>query len=189
ARELHREAKVGWDRGRPPGVGGGPVGPVERGVDLHRGEDPGVPLEVAPLAREPLGPAARDGPARAPDPEPVERNRDPRGVTLKLHAFDIARAPSRPTAEARNLTHGPRSPFTVYRSPESPRSPLTAYRSPFPPCIFCMPVPGHRNLTVLTHPLIQHKLTLLRDKRTSTRDFKELMAEIAMLMAYEVTQD
>ncbi len=52
-----------------------------------------------------------------------------------------------------------------------------------------MPVPGHRNLTVLTHPLIQHKLTLLRDKRTSTRDFKELMAEIAMLMAYEVTQD
>lgn len=52
-----------------------------------------------------------------------------------------------------------------------------------------MPVAGHRNLTVLTHPLIQHKLTLLRDKRTSTRDFKELMAEIAMLMAYEVTQD
>lgn len=52
-----------------------------------------------------------------------------------------------------------------------------------------MPVPGHPNLTLLTHPLIQHKLTLLRDKRTSTRDFKELMAEIAMLMAYEVTQD
>jgi len=46
-----------------------------------------------------------------------------------------------------------------------------------------------RNLTVLQHPLIQHKLTLLRDKRTSTRDFKLLASEIAMLMAYEVTKD
>ena len=46
-----------------------------------------------------------------------------------------------------------------------------------------------RNLTVLEHPLIQHKLTLLRDRRTSTRDFKLLASEIAMLMAYEVTKD
>lgn len=45
------------------------------------------------------------------------------------------------------------------------------------------------NLTVLDHPLIQHKLTLLRDRRTTTRDFKQLVNEIAMLMAYEVTQD
>ena len=45
------------------------------------------------------------------------------------------------------------------------------------------------NLTVLSHPLIQHKLTLLRDKRTPTKDFKQLVNEIAMLMAYEVTQD
>ena len=45
------------------------------------------------------------------------------------------------------------------------------------------------NLTVLTHPLIQHKLTLLRDKNTKTRDFKQLVNEIAMLMAYEVTKD
>jgi uracil phosphoribosyltransferase len=45
------------------------------------------------------------------------------------------------------------------------------------------------NLTVLDHPLIQHKLTLLRDKTTSTRDFKLLVSEIAMLMAYEVTKD
>jgi uracil phosphoribosyltransferase len=45
------------------------------------------------------------------------------------------------------------------------------------------------NLTVLGHPLIQHKLTILRDRRTSTRDFKQLVNEIAMLMAYEVTQD
>ena len=45
------------------------------------------------------------------------------------------------------------------------------------------------NLTILDHPLIQHKLTLLRQRATSTRDFKELVREIAMLMAYEVTKD
>jgi uracil phosphoribosyltransferase len=45
------------------------------------------------------------------------------------------------------------------------------------------------NLTVLAHPLIQHKITLLRDRRTPTRDFKQLVNEIAMLMAYEVTKD
>ena len=42
---------------------------------------------------------------------------------------------------------------------------------------------------VLNHPLIQHKLTLLRDKRTGPKDFRELVEEIAMLMAYEVTRD
>jgi len=45
------------------------------------------------------------------------------------------------------------------------------------------------NLTVLSHPLIQHKLTILRDRRTTTRDFKQLVNEIATLMAYEVTKD
>jgi len=49
--------------------------------------------------------------------------------------------------------------------------------------------PRFSNLTVLDHPLIQHKLTLLRDRTTSTRDFKQLVSEIAMLMAYEVTKD
>src|SRR5574341_492366 len=48
---------------------------------------------------------------------------------------------------------------------------------------------GFTNLTVLDHPLIQHKLTILRDKRTPTKDFKQLVNEIAMLMAYEVTKD
>src|SRR6266487_398451 len=51
------------------------------------------------------------------------------------------------------------------------------------------PAMKYPNLTVLSHPLIQHKLTILRDKRTSTRDFKLLVNEIAMLMAYEVTKD
>ena len=45
------------------------------------------------------------------------------------------------------------------------------------------------NLTVLGHPLIRHKLALLRDRRTPTKDFRDLVAEIAMLMAYEVTKD
>ncbi|MFI5235408.1 MAG: uracil phosphoribosyltransferase [Gemmatimonadales bacterium] len=52
-----------------------------------------------------------------------------------------------------------------------------------------MPHPDHPNLTVFDHPLIRHKVTLLRDHRTGTRDFRQLVAEIAMLMAFEVTQD
>ena len=45
------------------------------------------------------------------------------------------------------------------------------------------------NLTVLAHPLIQHKITVLRDRETSTKKFKELVDEIAMLMAYEATKN
>ncbi|MFO7245318.1 MAG: uracil phosphoribosyltransferase [Thermaerobacter sp.] len=41
---------------------------------------------------------------------------------------------------------------------------------------------------VLDHPLIQHKLALLRDKRTGPKDFRELLDELSMLMAYEVTR-
>jgi uracil phosphoribosyltransferase len=52
-----------------------------------------------------------------------------------------------------------------------------------------MPDPRFPNLTVLTHPLIQHKLALLRDRATPTRDFRQLVSEIAMLMTYEVTRD
>jgi uracil phosphoribosyltransferase len=45
------------------------------------------------------------------------------------------------------------------------------------------------NLTLIDHPLVQHKVTLLRDKRTSSRDFKQLVGEITTLMAYEATKD
>lgn len=41
---------------------------------------------------------------------------------------------------------------------------------------------------VFDHPLIQHKISLLRDKNTSTKEFRELVSEIAMLMGYEVTR-
>jgi len=46
-----------------------------------------------------------------------------------------------------------------------------------------------KKLTVMDHPLIQHKLTLMRQKETGTKDFRELLEEIAMLMAYEITRD
>ena len=42
---------------------------------------------------------------------------------------------------------------------------------------------------VLDHPLIQHKLTLIRDKGTGPKEFRELIEEVALLMAYEVTRD
>lgn len=45
------------------------------------------------------------------------------------------------------------------------------------------------NLTVVQHPLVRHKLSVLRNRETSTKKFKELVDEIAMLMAYEVTKD
>lgn len=46
----------------------------------------------------------------------------------------------------------------------------------------------HPRLTVLDHPLIQHKLTLLRDRTTGTAAFRQLAREISLLMAYEVTR-
>jgi uracil phosphoribosyltransferase len=47
---------------------------------------------------------------------------------------------------------------------------------------------AHPNAVVLDHPLVQHKLTLLRDRETSTAGFRRLAREISMLMAYEVTR-
>ena len=45
------------------------------------------------------------------------------------------------------------------------------------------------NVTIYDHPLIQHKLSILRDKNTSSKDFRALIHEIAMLMCYEATRD
>jgi uracil phosphoribosyltransferase len=45
------------------------------------------------------------------------------------------------------------------------------------------------NVTTVDHPLVQHKLTLMRDKSTSTKGFRQLMHEIATLLCYEVTRD
>ena len=45
------------------------------------------------------------------------------------------------------------------------------------------------NLTVVDHPLIQHKLTLIRKKETSSSEFRRLLKEVSMLLAYEITRD
>ncbi len=44
-------------------------------------------------------------------------------------------------------------------------------------------------VTQIAHPLILHKLAFIRDKNTGSKDFRELVGEVAMLMAYEVTRD
>ena len=44
-------------------------------------------------------------------------------------------------------------------------------------------------LHIIDHPLIQHKLTIMRDKRTGAKEFRELLDEITVLMGYEVTRD
>ena len=49
--------------------------------------------------------------------------------------------------------------------------------------------PRFPRLHIVDHPLVQHKLSLMRDKRTSTRDFRELLSELALLMGYELTRD
>ena len=46
-----------------------------------------------------------------------------------------------------------------------------------------------QHLTVVTHPLVQHKLTLMREKDTSTASFRQLLREISLLLAYEVTRE
>ncbi|ACK82690.1 uracil phosphoribosyltransferase [Methylorubrum extorquens] len=48
---------------------------------------------------------------------------------------------------------------------------------------------GAARVTVVDHPLVQHKLTMMRDSDRSTKGFRELLNEIGMLLAYEVTRD
>lgn len=47
----------------------------------------------------------------------------------------------------------------------------------------------HPGLTVVAHPLVQHKLSLMRDRNTSTAEFRRLLREISLLLAYEATRD
>ncbi|MEE1320212.1 MAG: uracil phosphoribosyltransferase [Acutalibacteraceae bacterium] len=47
----------------------------------------------------------------------------------------------------------------------------------------------YNNVTIFDHPLIQHKLSILRNKETSSKDFRALVSEIATLMCYEATRD
>lgn len=50
-------------------------------------------------------------------------------------------------------------------------------------------VNDYEGVFIFDHPLIQHKLALMRNKNTSTKEFRELVNEVSMLMAYEVTRD
>lgn len=45
-----------------------------------------------------------------------------------------------------------------------------------------------RKVIIMDHPLIQHKLSILRDVETSTKEFRDLVNEIAMLMVYDATK-
>lgn len=47
----------------------------------------------------------------------------------------------------------------------------------------------NKNVYIMDHPLIQHKLTILRDERTGSKQFRELISEIATLMCFEATRD
>ena len=47
----------------------------------------------------------------------------------------------------------------------------------------------NEKLHICDHPLVQHKISLLRDKTTGSKEFRELVSEIAMLMCYESTRD
>ena len=47
----------------------------------------------------------------------------------------------------------------------------------------------HPDLTLIDHPLVQHKLSLMRDSRTPSPEFRRLLREIALLLTYEATRD
>jgi uracil phosphoribosyltransferase len=66
-------------------------------------------------------------------------------------------------------------------------SPEVTQRPPAEPST--QPPPSLSNVTLITHPLVQHKLTLLRQKERSTSSFRTLLSEISMLLVYEVTRD
>ena len=48
---------------------------------------------------------------------------------------------------------------------------------------------AHKNTTVVGHPLVQHKLSIMRDISTPTAKFRQLLREISLLLAYEVCSD
>jgi uracil phosphoribosyltransferase len=57
------------------------------------------------------------------------------------------------------------------------------------PPIIAMDPAARANLHLIDHPLVQHKLTLMRDRDASTNSFRQLLNEISSLMAYEVCRD
>ena len=115
----------------------------------------------------------------------VEGRDEIRGIGQRLLLPDLGEQVGR-TRDAHERGSQPAPPFVFPRAPCEPAPLLPT--DPLPH-IGPMPRASFPNLTVLTHPLIAHKLSILRDRDTSTRDFKQLVGEIATLMAYEVTKD
>jgi uracil phosphoribosyltransferase len=64
--------------------------------------------------------------------------------------------------------------------------PFTIHYSPF---TVLLPENTMKGVTVVDHPLVQHKLTIMRNKETSTAGFRRLLREISLLLCYEVTRD
>ncbi len=52
-----------------------------------------------------------------------------------------------------------------------------------------MPVTDFPNVTVIDHPLLQHKLSYIRSEDTTTDNFRRLVREVAQMIAYEITRD
>lgn len=67
--------------------------------------------------------------------------------------------------------------------------PAAAPETGEPPSMAVTPAPTSKQVTVIGHPLVQHKLTLMRHKESSTGKFRRLAREISLLMAYELTRD
>jgi hypothetical protein len=88
-------------------------------------------------------------------------------------------APGPPAANSRSASQRPAAPAggratAPFSNPESNSWPFLSRTS---------------NVHLVDHPLVQHKLTLMRNKEASTNSFRRLLNELAMLMAYEVTRD
>jgi uracil phosphoribosyltransferase len=71
---------------------------------------------------------------------------------------------------------------------------LTRHKLKASPAVLAGPpaardIPMSRDLHIIDHPLVQHKLTLMRRKDTSTKSFRELVHELSALLAYEITRD
>jgi len=119
----------------------------------------------------------RNGPEPLRDAPKLERN-DPSSIATTQNPIAATPSPLATTQWSIETTQRPALSLLLGVTPV----PSAVIFHPMPP-------PSFPNLTVLSHPLIQHKLSILRDKHTSTRDFKQLVSEIATLMAYEVTKD
>src|SRR6266496_6530456 len=119
------------------------------------------------------------GGARRGELPPLPPPRRPGAAGAVRHARELRLPPVRRVVAAAGVLHAARAQARVGRD-DAPRLRDGDEVASFPP----MPHPQFPNLTVLAHPLIQHKLAILRDKHTTTRDFKQLVNEIAMLMAY-----